>query len=817
MVGLAASDFSFAAASGLLWELAAVRVETKQVERAAEALGRKVAADERDVAETVPSPAPTMYLGLDGGAPRRGRRPPRQAQPDGSAKTREVKLATMWTAEGRDKAGRPVRDRGSVSYNAAVESAASRDTDPLPSAFAQRAYREAQRRGFDTAARRVVIGDGAPWIWQLAAEQFPGAIEIIPLWWRRRGVSRETSTTPSSICATWPTPERTWPTSGPGTGVPSWTPAGSAPSSRRYASMSRPRPRREGAFTMCSGTDTACAIRSSAPRACASLRASSRPDASRSAHGSSAPACAGPSPAPTPSSPSAAACSAAASRTSGRPADLVGRSGTAIRRPDVHLVRHPVTSLSPSQSSGERFTTTAPSLVGTHGYAACVATVAMESDTRDNCSSAVYVTVHARASSSPNLQVIRARVSDSTPTVGQQFRMYADVVNVGPAGSASTLLRYWRRPAGGGWDRLSSDTVGTISPGRYRGLSRLLMAPSRSGRYEYTACVNRVLGESNTDDNCFRPFLTVTVGDEGGQECTTNWGTLSTGRNVNGSWTGRCRSRHYSGVRYARYYSFTIRGRTSVTIDLTSPSVDTWLALYTGGGFGSTRIEADDDDGDGQNARITRTLEAGTYTIEATTWALMATGSFTLTVAPQTVAPQSCTNHLGTLSLSTVVRDGAWTGQCLSVHDTFGEAAGHYNARYYSFTLTRTAAVTLDLTSSTVGTWMALYHGSGTGSSRIVFNNDGGTGTNARIVVRELSAGTYTIEATTRWGGVTGSFRLTVTPRAADAVGQQAIVAGPPLEGTGGDPGTAKGEAMQLQPGTAKGEAMQLQPGTDQR
>ena len=54
MVGLAASDFSFAAASGLLWELAAVRVETKQVERAAEALGREVAADERDVAETVP-------------------------------------------------------------------------------------------------------------------------------------------------------------------------------------------------------------------------------------------------------------------------------------------------------------------------------------------------------------------------------------------------------------------------------------------------------------------------------------------------------------------------------------------------------------------------------------------------------------------------------------------------------------------------------------------------------------------------------------------------------------------------------------------
>ena len=88
----------------------------------------------------------------------------RGKQPDGSAKTREVKLATVWTAEGRDTQGRPVRDRGSVSYNAAVESAASRDTDPQPAAFAQRAYREAIRRGFDSAAQRVVIGDGAAWI-----------------------------------------------------------------------------------------------------------------------------------------------------------------------------------------------------------------------------------------------------------------------------------------------------------------------------------------------------------------------------------------------------------------------------------------------------------------------------------------------------------------------------------------------------------------------------------------------------------------------------------------------------------------------------
>ena len=187
LVGLTAAEGSFAKASEWLTALAGVNVETRQVERCAEALGRDIADDERSVTEqpAAAAPAPTMYLGLDGtGVPVRpteveGRR---GKQPDGSAKTREVKLATVWTAEGRDTQGRPVRDRGSVSYNAAVESAASRDTDPQPAAFAQRAYREAIRRGFDSAAQRVVIGDGAAWIWNLAAEHFPGAIEIVDIY-----------------------------------------------------------------------------------------------------------------------------------------------------------------------------------------------------------------------------------------------------------------------------------------------------------------------------------------------------------------------------------------------------------------------------------------------------------------------------------------------------------------------------------------------------------------------------------------------------------------------------------------------------------
>ena len=185
MVGRAAAMVSFAEGSELLRELAGVPVDPKQVERTAERLGREIAQDERHVVEPEPPAAPTLYLGMDGtGVPMRPAELEGRVgkQPDGSAKTREVKLVTVWSAEGRDEEGIPVRDPGSVTYSAAIESAASHDTDAVASEFAQRAHREGQRRGFDQARRRVVLGDGALWIWNLADEQFPGAIQIVDLY-----------------------------------------------------------------------------------------------------------------------------------------------------------------------------------------------------------------------------------------------------------------------------------------------------------------------------------------------------------------------------------------------------------------------------------------------------------------------------------------------------------------------------------------------------------------------------------------------------------------------------------------------------------
>ena len=150
MVGLAAALVSFAESSALMGELAGVSVDAKGVERTAEALGREIARDERDVVEPSPPRAPTMYLGMDGtGVPMRAAELAGRAgkRPDGSAGTREVKLVTVWTAEGLGQLLGGHRER------------------------------------------RVVLGDGAPWIWNVADELFPGATEVVDLSHARQHLS----------------------------------------------------------------------------------------------------------------------------------------------------------------------------------------------------------------------------------------------------------------------------------------------------------------------------------------------------------------------------------------------------------------------------------------------------------------------------------------------------------------------------------------------------------------------------------------------------------------------------------------------------
>ena len=147
MVAVTPSSVSFQEGSELLRELAGVSVGAKEVERCGEALREEIIHYEHEVVEPeAKTPLPqTLYLGMDGtGLPMRATEVQGRAgkQPDGWARTRESKLCAVWSAEKRDPEGRPIRDPGSVTYTAAIESAATKDTDDQLSDFAQRVERE---------------------------------------------------------------------------------------------------------------------------------------------------------------------------------------------------------------------------------------------------------------------------------------------------------------------------------------------------------------------------------------------------------------------------------------------------------------------------------------------------------------------------------------------------------------------------------------------------------------------------------------------------------------------------------------------------
>lgn len=131
---------------------------------------------------------------------------------DGRARTREVKLACLFSHITLDEAGRPVRDPGSTSYVGSFAPAEH---------FATLVDAEARRRGADRIRQLVVLGDGAPWIWKLATAIVPEA------------TPSSTSTTPANTCMTWPLGSRpssaTATTTGCTPGWPTSTPATSKP------------------------------------------------------------------------------------------------------------------------------------------------------------------------------------------------------------------------------------------------------------------------------------------------------------------------------------------------------------------------------------------------------------------------------------------------------------------------------------------------------------------------------------------------------------------------------------------------------------
>jgi hypothetical protein len=114
------------------------------------------------------------------------------------------------------------------------------------------------------------------------------------------------------------------------------------------------------------------------------------------------------------------------------------------------------------------------------------------------------------------------------------------------------------------------------------------------------------------------------------------------------TWDSSCLSENYAG-RYAKYFTFTLSSAAQVTIDLTSTK-DTYLFLLEGTGKTGSVIDFNDDiDGvNNKNSRIVQTLQAGNYTVEATTYAGATTGTFTVSVSAATPSVDACDNYIET-------------------------------------------------------------------------------------------------------------------------------------------------------------------------
>ena len=169
--------------------LAGLKVTAKAVERTAEAIGSDIAQGEQreiqravqlDLPIIIRKAVPILYVQMDGtGVPvvkkeTVGRKGKTDGQP---AHTREVKLGCVFTQTKWDKEGFAIRDPDSTTYTGAIENAQE---------FGKRLYVEAWKRGWSNALKKVVIGDGAEWIWNLAEQHFPGAVQIVDLYHARQ-------------------------------------------------------------------------------------------------------------------------------------------------------------------------------------------------------------------------------------------------------------------------------------------------------------------------------------------------------------------------------------------------------------------------------------------------------------------------------------------------------------------------------------------------------------------------------------------------------------------------------------------------------
>ena len=271
-----------------------------------------------------------------------------------------------------------------------------------------------------------------------------------------------------------------------------------------------------------------------------------------------------------------------------------------ITTSDTALATVAIAGLAAAGSSSQSVDPTAPSRPGTYYYGACVDPVTDESDTTNNCSASVPVTVpEPEPERHPDLVVMPPSVSDSGPAAGAQFTLSATVRNAGEGDAAATTLRYYRSTD---TTIMTSDTevgmdaVAELAAAGSSSQSVDLTAPSRPGTYYYGACVAPVPDETDTTNNCSasvpvtvpepkRPDLVVTLPrvNDGGPAAGAEFTLSATVRNDGeGTAAGTTLSYYLStdatitaadtSLETVAIAGLAGSGSSSQSVDLTAPS-----------------------------------------------------------------------------------------------------------------------------------------------------------------------------------------------------------------------------------------------------
>lgn len=168
-----AMDSSFELASETLYRFARLDIPGRQIQRVVNTFGPK-AAEWMDRREAAPRQEPVEILNIQTDMTGIPSRPEelkgiKGKQPDGTAKTRQIKVGCVFT-QSRDAKGEPRRDPLSSTYLAGF-------CDRVD--FGHRLWLEALKQGYGSARTTVFLGDGAEWIWNLATDRFANAVQIV--------------------------------------------------------------------------------------------------------------------------------------------------------------------------------------------------------------------------------------------------------------------------------------------------------------------------------------------------------------------------------------------------------------------------------------------------------------------------------------------------------------------------------------------------------------------------------------------------------------------------------------------------------------